>query len=154
MDRIIEHPPAKVSLSPKRLGLLAFIVLILAIMAYKAYDEGWFLLRTPLVFNGQPAVLFFNRHKGCDCALVVYNAAARQIREWPEAQRQGVQLIQIDLDRRPDLGTQFDVIRTPSLLLFDMEGNTRYRQDDVVTDLDPLNLSLLEQKIQEVIDGN
>ena len=84
----------------------------------------------------------------------MYNAAARQIREWPEAQRQGVRLIQIDLDRRPDLGTQFDVIRAPSLLLVDMEGNMRYRQDEVVTDLEPLNLLLLEQRIQEVIDGN
>lgn len=154
MDRLNEHLPAKVSLSQKRLGLLAFIVLILAILAYKAYDEGWLLPRTPLVLNGQPAVLFFNRHKGCDCALVVYNAAARQIREWPEAQRQGMRLIHIDLDRRPDLGTQFDVIRAPSLLLVDMEGNTRYRQDEVVTDLEPLNLPLLEQKIREVIDGN
>lgn len=146
--------PTNSWLSLKRLGLLAFIVLILAILAYKAYDEGWFLPRTPLVLNGQPAVLFFNRHKGCDCALVVYNAAARQIREWPEAQRQGMQLIQIDLDRRPDLGTQFDVIRAPSLLLLDAAGNSVYRQDEVVTDLDPLNLPILEQKIREVIDGN
>jgi hypothetical protein len=146
--------PAKIPLLNKRLGLLAFIVLILTILAYKAYDEGWFLPRTPLVLNGQPTVLIFNRHKGCDCALVVYHAAARQIREWPEAHRQGVQLIQIDLDRRPDLGAQFDVIRAPSLLLLDRGGSTRYRQDDVVTDLEPLNLPLLEQRIQEVIHGN
>jgi hypothetical protein len=149
-----EQPAVTLTSSQKRLGLLAFLLLILVVMAYKVYDEGWFLPRTPLELNGQPAVLFFNRHKGCDCVLVVYNAAARQMREWPEAQRQGMQLIQIDLDHRPDMGTQFDVIRAPSLLLLDMEGNTRYRQDDVVTDLEPLNLPLLEQKIQGVIDGD
>ena len=149
-----EQSPEKGWLAHKRLGLLVFVVLILVILAYKAYDEGWFLRRTPLVLDGQPAILFFNRHKGCECALVVYNAASRQMRDWPEAQRQGVQLIQIDLDRRPDLGAQFNIIRAPSLRLLDMDGNMRYRQDEVVTDLEPLNLPLLEQKIQEVVDGN
>jgi len=91
----------------RRYGLLAFLVLVLAILAYKTYDEGWFLPRTPLDLGNKPALLFFNRHKGCDCALVVYNAAARQIREWPEAQRSGLKIITIDLDRRPDLGMQF-----------------------------------------------
>lgn len=153
MDRMNEHPLAKVSSSLKRQGSLAFVVVILTILAYKAYDQGWFLPRIPLVLNSQPAILFFNRHKGCDCALAVYNSAARQIREWPEGRRQGIQFIQIDLDQRPDLGTQFDVIRAPSLLLLDIDGNTRYRQDEVVTDVNPLNLSLLELEIQEVVDG-
>lgn len=147
-----EPPPLKIPVFYKRLGLVAFFILILAVMAYKAYDDGWFLPRTPLVLNGQPAILFFNRHKGCDCALVVYNAAARQIEAWPAAQRQGVQLIQVDLDRRPDLGEQFEIIRAPSLLLLDADGNTIYRQDEAITDLEPLDLPMLERKIQKVID--
>jgi hypothetical protein len=145
---------AKARLSQKHLGLLAFIVLLLAIMAYKAYDEGWFLPRTPLELNGQPAVLFFNRHKGCECELVVYNAAERQIQAWPESNRQGILFVQIDLDRRPDLGAQFNVVRAPALLLLDGDENIRYRQNDVITDLEPLNLPALEQKIREVIDGD
>ena len=146
-----EAQPISSSFSHKRLGLLAFLLVILLVLAYKTYDDGWFLPRKPIVLNDQPAVLFFNRHKGCDCARIVYHAAARQMREWPEAQRLGVQLIQVDLDRQTYLGKQFDVARAPALLLIDATGNIVYRQEEVVIDLEPMNLPLLEQNIREVI---
>jgi hypothetical protein len=151
MDRIKEAQPISSSLTHKSLGLLAFLLVILLVLAYKSYDDGWFLPRKPIILNDQPAVLFFNRHKGCDCARVVYYAAARQMREWPEAQHLGVQLIQVDLDRQPYLGEQFDVARAPALLLIDAAGNIKYRQEEVVTDLEPMNLPLLEQNIREVV---
>lgn len=150
----MNHPDAaSARFSARRLGLLAFALMILAVLAYKAWDEGWFMPRTPLDLNGEPAVLFFIKHKGCECELVVYQAAARQVRDWPEERLQGVRLIQIDLDRRPDLGKQYQVARAPTLLLLNAAGELIYRQNEIVTDLEPLDLPLLEQKIQEMDDG-
>jgi len=75
------------------------------------------------------------------------------VQDWSEEDQQGVQLILIDLDRRPDLGAQFNVIRAPSLLLLDRTGKIIYRQDEVVTDSMPMNLPLIEGKIVEVLNG-
>ena len=75
------------------------------------------------------------------------------MQDWSEEDQQGVQLILIDLDRRPDLGAQFNVIRAPSLLLLDRTGKIIYRQDEVVTDSMPMNLPLIEGKIVEVLNG-
>lgn len=138
----------------KGIWLFGFGLLLAAILIFKGIDEGWFIPRTPLALDYKPAVLFFNRHKGCECALVVYRAAADQVQNWSEEDRQGVRLIQIDLDQRPDLGDQFGIIRAPTLLLVDGYGEIKYRQDEVVTDAEPLNLSMIEGKISEVVNGN
>jgi hypothetical protein len=63
-------------------------------------------------------------------------------------------VIFIDLDQRPDLGAQFEIIRAPTLLLVDKNGEIKYRQDEVVTDAEPLNLFTIEGKIAEVLNGN
>lgn len=143
-------------LSPtqKRLLLLVIASIFLALLGYKSYDDGWFLPRVPLNLDDQPAVIFFNRHKGCACAVVVYDAAAHQIATWPEAQRYGVRLIQIDLDCRPDLGTQFGITRAPTLVLIDHAGEIIYQQHETVTDLAPLDLLALEVVLREMTDGN
>jgi hypothetical protein len=148
MDRMSGAEPESSWFTYQRLGVLALMLVILGILAYKTYDEGWFLPHTPLSLNHEPALLFFNRHKGCDCAKAVYSAAALQVLDWPETQRLGVKLITIDLDRRPDLGEAFSVIRAPSLLLVDQSGQIIYRQDDVITDAEPLDLSTVEEKIK------
>ena len=122
-------------------------------LTIKVFAEGWFEPHYPLDLKEQPAILFFNRQKGCECALAVYQSAANQVQDWSEEDRQGVQLIQIDLDRRPDLGAQFSVIRAPSLFLLNRTGKVIYMQDEVVTDSMPLNLPLIEGKIGEVLDG-
>jgi len=142
------------STRPRLVILISIFSLVMTMLAIKGFTEGWFEPRYPLDIKQQPAILFFNRHKGCDCALVVYQAAANQVQDWSEEDRQGVQLIPIDLDQRPDLGAQFGVIRAPSLLLVDRNGEIKYRQDEVVTDAEPLNLSMIEGKIGEVVNGN
>jgi len=138
---------------PRLVILVSIFTLVMIMLTIKGFAEGWFEPHYPLDLKEQPAILFFNRQKGCECALVVYRAAATQVQDWSEKDRQGVQLIQIDLDRRPDLGAQFSVIRAPSLLLLDRTGKTIYIQDEVVTDSMPLNLPLIEGKIGEVLDG-
>lgn len=141
------------STKPRLVILVSIFSLVMMMLTIKGFSEGWFEPHYPLDLHQQPAILFFNRHKGCDCALVVYRAAANQVQDWSEGDRQGVQLISIDLDRRPDLGVQFSVIRAPALLLLDRTGGIFYRQDEVVTDAEPLNLTVIGGKIVEVLDG-
>jgi len=152
MDRLSTHPAS----SPRNfrsLILAAFLIPLLAIMAFKVYDEGWLLPRTPLELNGKPAVLFYNRHKGCECALIVYRAADRQVQGWTEEDRRGVQLVRIDLDRRPDLGTQYGIMRAPSLLLLNADGSVLFQQTEIVHDNEPLDLPAFGEKMAEVLDG-
>ena len=151
MDRLTpDHSSSR--LSPKKVGLLIFLLLLLSILAYKAITEGWLRSRSSLELNNQPALLFFNRHKGCECALIVYEFADGQIKNWPEEARHGVPVITIDLDQRSDLAKQFEITRAPTLLLLDRNGKVIAKQQDVVSDLEPLNLAFFEDRTQELLN--
>lgn len=139
--------------SARRVGLL-FLLLVFAVLAVKALNEGWFAQRQPLLLNGEPALLFFNRSRGCPCAMTVYLAAKYQVQNWSAEERRGVQILSFDLDLRPDLGKQYDVVRAPTLLFVVDNEKTVLRQDEVVSDDQPLDLVRFEQKIREVLDGN
>lgn len=62
-------------------------------------------------------------------------------------------LFMVDLDTQPEPGKEFDVIRAPSLLLVDGSGKTILKQDEVVTDAQPLELQAFETKMGEVLYG-
>lgn len=144
-------------LSPKTLQRLApavVLLLVFAILSFKAVDEGWFARREPLDLSDAPVLLFFNRYKGCECEMVVYEAAERQINEWTGAARAGVRIIPINLDRRPDLGQQYTIIRAPALLLVDKGGVVLYGQKESLSDTAPLDLSAFDRVIQEVNIAN
>lgn len=134
-------------------GVILLILMLTGILGYKVYDEGWLLPRTPLVLPEEPTLLFFNRHKGCECVLLVYRSANKQIQNWTDTERNDVPVISIDLDRRPDLGMQYDIFRVPALLLLDEYGKVFYLQEESVSDSQPLDLATFELKIQEVIHG-
>jgi hypothetical protein len=59
--------------------LASIFALIMMILGIKGFTEGWFEPRYPLDLQQQLAILFFNHQKGCDCALVVYQAAANKV---------------------------------------------------------------------------
>lgn len=86
--------------------------------------------------------------------MVVYQAAEEQINGWSDVDRHNMPVIHIDLDRRPDLGKQFDVIRAPALLLVDHEGKIIFGQKDPKSDTSPLDLAAFESIIKEISDGN
>ena len=153
MDRLTsEYPSSRIT--PRIVGLFIFLLLLLSILAYKAIQEGWLSKRSALELNNQPTLLFFNRQKGCECALIVYEFADRQIKNWSEEARYGVPVISIDLDQRSDLGKQFKITRAPTLLLLDQNEKVVAIQQDVVSDLEPLNLAFFEDQIQELLHGN
>jgi hypothetical protein len=153
MDRVTTGRPGnKITVSPILLAVFLFIVS--GMIAVKAIQEGWFKAREPLDLSGAPLLLFFNRHKGCECSMVVYQAAEEQINGWSDVDRHNMPVIHIDLDRRPDLGKQFDVIRAPALLLVDHEGKIIFGQKDPKSDTSPLDLAAFESIIKEISDGN
>lgn len=137
----------------KRFAVIFVMIAVLGILIFKAINEGWFIPREPLDLSCEPTLLFFNRSKGCDCVLVVYDAAEKQIASWPEAANSGIKIIHIDLDRRPDLGKQFNIIRAPALVLVDSEGQPLYNQTELVSDTSPLNLIEFEKAIKEFQNG-
>lgn len=146
--------PRELSLVLQLIVLAGLVLAVSGILVYKALDEGWFAPRTPLDLSDAPVLVFFNRHKGCECERVVYEAAQKQIQNWPEEVRRGIRIIHVDLDRRPDLGKQFDIIRTPALFLVDQDSRVMFSQTKSRSNAAPLDLAAFEAVIQEIGYGN
>ena len=106
----------------------------------KAAQLGWFTPHPPLELDGEPALLFFNKLRGCECELFVYNNAEVQMNSWNAS----VRVIRIDLDRRPDLARKYEVVRAPSLVLLNAKGQIVWRQDEALSDESPLDLDQIE----------
>lgn len=130
------------------------LVCIGVVLGIKAWQEDWFTPPAMVEIPSQPVVLLFNRYRGCECALNVYEAAEWQVRSWPEEARSSLPVIVLDLDRQNDLGKQFKVQRAPTLLLLDEAGNVVYRQNEIIRDDLPLDLDTFERKIREMRYGS
>lgn len=136
--------------SPTGRGGRAFWVIFLAsltlTLGLKAVQLGWFTPRPPLDLDGKPALLFFNKARGCECEMLVYNNANVQMDDWTAPLR----VIRIDMDRRPDLARDFNIIRAPALVLVNAEGQAVWRQDEGLSDESPLDLNQAERQIEAV----
>jgi hypothetical protein len=117
-----------------------FFAALILTLGLKAVQLGWFTSHPPLDLHGEPALLFFNKARGCECELRVYNNATAQMDAWNAPLR----LIRIDMDRRPDLVQQYDVIRAPALVLLNAESEVIWRQDESLNDVAPLDLEQVE----------
>lgn len=131
---------------------ILFVLGVLIVLFLKGMHEGWLSTREQLVVGGKPVLLFFNRYKGCECERKVYEAAERQIENWTEENRGGIDVIIFNLDRRTDLIKQFGIVRAPTLILLNADGDIILKQDEGILDTEPLNLSLFEEKILEVLN--
>ena len=125
-------------------GILALTLVL------KAVQQGWFDPRPPLELDRRPALLFFNKARGCECELLVYNNANAQINAWNAP----VRVIHIDLERRPDLAQEYGVIRAPNLVLLNIAGEVVWRQDEGLCDEAPLDLEQVEIQVGALADGN
>jgi len=132
----------------KAVAGLVFLLVVALILGAKALQLDWFTPKLPLDLNNQPALLFFNNDRGCECALFVYRNADAQLSAWPEENHVGIPIIPINLERRPDLAQQYQVIRAPALLLLDSAGQILWRQDEVISDEFPFDLKTLESQIE------
>jgi hypothetical protein len=124
-----------------------FLGALVLTLSLKAAQLSWFAPRPPLEPDRQPALLFFNKARGCECELFVYDNAEAQMDGWDAP----VQVIRIDLDRRPDLARQYQVIRAPTMILLDAAGQIVWRQDEGLSDATPLDLERVEILIENEI---
>jgi hypothetical protein len=130
----------------KTLWIVFFSALILT-FGLKAAQLGWFNPRPPLALDGKPVLLFFNKSRGCECEMLVYNNAETQMNSWNAS----VQVIHIDLDQRTDLARQYEVIRAPNLVLLNVEGQVVWRQDEGLSDKSPLNLEQAKNQVESLV---
>ncbi len=128
----------------RRVFWILFLASLSLTLSLKAVQLGWFNPRPPLELDGKPALLFFNKTRGCECELFVYNNANAQVDDWIAPLR----VIRIDMDHRPDLARQYAVIRAPTLILLDAEGQAVWRQDEGLSDESPLDLNQAERQIE------
>jgi len=126
-------------MSRRALWIFFFAALALT-LGLKVIQLGWFAPRPPLELDGEPVLLFFNKARGCECELFVYNNAAAQMDVWNVPLR----IIKIDMDHRPDLARQYEVIRAPTLILLNAEGQVVWKQDEGLSDESPLDLEQVE----------
>ncbi len=119
-------------------------------LGLKSVQPGWFAPRPPLDLDGKPVLLFFNKVRGCECELFVYNNADAQMDIWNAP----VRVIKISMDRRPDLARQYEVIRAPTLLLLDAQGQVYWNHNEGLSDESPLDLDQAERQIEALTDGN
>jgi len=129
---------------------IVFIASLVLIFGLKAVQLGWLDPRPPLELDGQPVLLFFNKSRGCECELLVYNNANTQMDEWNAP----VQVVSIDMERRPDLAQQYNLIRVPSLVLLSADGQVVWRQIESQSDETPLDLKQVEVQVEALGDGN
>jgi hypothetical protein len=131
--------------------LMMFGVIVLAVLAIKSFNEGWFEPRTPLALNGQPALVFFTLGRGCECQMLVIRNAEVQLAAWPVALEERIQILRVDFSRRPDLVRQYNVARAPALVLLDAAGEVIWKQDLGLSDEAPLDLIQAQSQIEELI---
>jgi len=133
---------------------IVFVGSVVLVLGVKAWQVGWLRPKTHLELNGQPAVLVFVKYRYvCECEGYVNGNARSQAVNWPLDTPGGVPLHLIDIDQRTDLVKRYKVIRAPSMLLLDAEGEIVWRQDDVISDEFPLNLPAAEAQILTLLEA-
>lgn len=125
---------------------------VLAVLAAKGVQSGWFAAPSPLELNGEPVLLFFNNDRGCECALVIYRRADSQIATWSDEARHRVPLVPINLEQRPDVAKYYGIVRAPTLLLLGSTGDEVWRQDEVLSDRHVLDLEAAEAQIAALLE--
>lgn len=134
--------------------LIIFGAVVLAVLAIKSFNDGWFEPRTPLALNGQPALVFFTLGHGCECQMVVIRGAKAQLAAWPLLEQEIIPLLRVDFSRRPDLVKQYNVARSPALVLLDAQGQVVWKQDLGLSDETPLDLIQAQSQVEALIFGD
>jgi hypothetical protein len=143
-------PNGSLSLVDRRriIALMLFGVVVLAVLSIKSFNDGWFEPQTPLKLNGQPALVFFTLGKGCDCQMTVIRNAEAQLVSWSVILDGQIPIFRVDFSRRPDLASQYDVARTPALVLLDSQGQVVWKQDVGLSDEAPLDLEKAKDQVE------
>jgi len=146
------NPDRSLTLAYRRriITWILFGVVVLAVIAIKSLNDGWFEPQIPLEVNGQPALVFFMLGRGCDCQMTVIRSAEAQLAAWKVPDESGVPVLRVDFSRRPDLARQYGVARAPALVLLDHLGQVVWTQDVGMSDEAPLDLVAAEVQIRQM----
>ncbi len=147
MDRLKSEHSHSLTSRRRFTVLMLFGVVLLAVVAIKSFNDGWFEPQTPLKLNGEPALVFFTLGKGCECQMKVIRNAENQLATWPVAIQGQINIIRVDFSRRPDLAQQYDVARSPALVLLNENGEVVWKQDLGLSDEAPLDLETAKLRI-------
>jgi hypothetical protein len=131
---------------------ILFMAVVLAVLAIKSFNEGWFEPKTPLVLDDQPALVFFTLEHGCECQMLVIRNAEAQLTQWPVVLEQRLPIFRVDFSRRPDLARQYGVRRAPALVFLDEQGQVKWKQDVGLSDELPFDLATAGYYIQDYLD--
>jgi len=134
--------------------LLLFGVLVMAVLAIKSFNDGWFEPKTPLELDGQPSLVFFTLGRGCECQMKVVHNAEGQLAAWRVTQTSDIPILRVDFSRRPGLARQYGVARAPALVLLDVQGQVVWKQDVGLSDDAPLDLTQAQSQIEMLISDN
>jgi hypothetical protein len=139
------------SRSRQSLGLVLFGVLLAAFGLSKMINEGVFEAKKPLDLGGEPALVLFTLSRGCECQMVVVEAAERQLADWSLPAQVGLLIHRVDFERRRDLAKQYGVVRAPALVVLDYTGETAWKQDLALSDEAPLDLEEAARQVELVV---
>lgn len=121
-----------------------FLTAVVLTLGLKAFGEGWFVVREPLLPGGQPALVFFTLSDGCECQMTVVRAAEAQLANWISP----LALQRVDFNNRRGLAKQFGVTSAPALVLLDAEGQVVWKHDVGMDNEAPLDLNQAERQIE------
>jgi hypothetical protein len=124
----------------RKAARLGFFGILLIVLGAKAMVNVYGQDRIPLELDGKPAILFFTLEDSCECMQELVDKAENQVNNWPEIERQGIQIFRIAFEKRKDLAGRYDVFRVPCLILLDSTGEVIYRQDFSITTREPFDL--------------
>jgi hypothetical protein len=134
----------------RRAILFGFLGILFVVFGLKFLFQWDFKVHSPLQLDGKPALLFFTLDDPCECMQELVRQADEQIEHWTETQRGEVAIYRFDFDAHRDLAGQYNVFRTPCLLLIDSNGKIVYRQDYPLTVGGPFKLEVFEAQIQNL----
>lgn len=138
----------------QRWRLVLFGFFLTGFVVLKLVYSGLLGPRQPLDLNDQPALIFFTLSRGCECQMVVVEAAESQMASWQAPTSAGIQVLTVDLVRRAGLAQVYHVARAPALVLVDAAGEVIWKQDIGLSDKAPLDLAAAEAHIRMVGNGN
>lgn len=146
-------PNRTLSLADRRrvLALILLGVVVMAMLAIKSFNDGWFEPKIPLELNDQPALVFLMLRRGCECQMSVVRAAEAQLATWQVAQKEAIPILWVDFSRRPDLARQYGVARAPALVLLNAAGEVVWKQDVGLSDDSPLDLVLAQSQVEMLL---